>query len=184
MTMNITTKGGDQGFTSLLGGHRVPKSHARPEAVGALDETNAWLGFVRSITTKHETQRAIRGLQKRLFIIGAEVAAGTPADLHFLKRRLQQQDLDWLERVADEIQDITVMPNHFIVPGATQISAMLDIARTVARRAERRISVLVHAGEIANPIIAPFLNRVSDFLFVLARFEEGRPDVLDVNEPD
>ena len=172
--VKIYTKKGDDGTTSLWYGGRVPKSDARTEAYGSLDEAASVLGVARSLCQSGEQDQLaadILELQSNLFVAGAELATAPEA-----AERLE----DGVSRITDEMADAldgeidryladVELPPQFTIPGGTQLSAQLDVARAVLRRAERRTVSLKESGELASEAILRFLNRSSDLLFAMAR---------------
>lgn len=170
--MSIATKRGDKGKTDLYLGRRISKDHPRVEAFGCLDEFCAHLGLARSMLKDKETSRIIERIQRELFIIGAEVAV-TPSQIRKLKRRI---DKSYVERLDQELarfeRDAHFEACCFYLPGESTLACSFDIARTVARRAERRMVTLTNKGMIRNPHILAYLNRLSDLLFVLSRYYE------------
>jgi len=175
---SITTKAGDRGTTRLFSGEEVPKHASRVEALGAVDETVSILGVARAAAQRIETRDAIRQVQKDLFAVGSEIATSLEA-LDLLSRRVDDAMLAALDARRDALEAATPWPQGFIVPGANPASAHLDHARSVARRLERRVARLVDEGLVANRTLVVWLNRLSDFLWLLARSEEERPDLLD-----
>ena len=172
--MKTFNKKGDGGETSLLYGDRVAKSDPRCEAYGTIDEAVSALGLARSLCIS-ECKDIILSVQKDLFIIGAELA--TPSE-HYSKL-VEKQNIvtaDMVQRVEnliDELEAKIKMPQAFIIPGgASAGSAALDVARTVIRRAERRVVSLQHTGIVTNEEILKYLNRLADLIFTLARYEE------------
>ncbi|MDR3456852.1 MAG: cob(I)yrinic acid a,c-diamide adenosyltransferase [Verrucomicrobiae bacterium] len=175
--MSIATKTGDNGTTGLIYGHRVPKNHPRVEAYGTIDELNATLGLVRATATEKFVSENIFWIQKSLVDVMGEVGV-LPEDLpryekggYMLVTPAMTAKLDALVK---EIEAQNVSFKHWATPGENQTSASLDVARTVCRRAERRVYDLQAAGELKNTEILIFLNRLSDLLWLLARWVEGR----------
>jgi len=170
--MSIATKRGDQGKTDLYLGRRISKDHPRVEAFGGLDELCAHLGFARSMLEDKETRTIVERIQRELFIIGAEVAV-TPGQVRKLKRRI---DKSYVERLDQELarfeKDAHFEACCFYLPGESTLACSFDIARTVARRAERQMVTLANKGMIRNPHLLAYLNRLSDLLFVLSRYYE------------
>jgi cob(I)alamin adenosyltransferase len=168
--MKIYTKTGDKGTTSLIYGVRVSKTDARVEAYGTCDETNSMIGLALSyiqgefFTGKEELQTIFHKIQSILFHVGAELA--TPAGKE-VKWTLEQQEIDELEKTIDAWDARLPQLTNFILPGGHQAGAALHVARTVARRAERQA---VGLGDEVNPLVLAYLNRLSDFLFVAARY--------------
>jgi cob(I)alamin adenosyltransferase len=168
--MKFSTKG-DGGETSLLGGQRVPKYDARPETYGTLDEASSALGVARGATKNQKIKDIILSVQKDLLIMGAELSSMTE-DIEKLTRRIQGEDVERLEKIIDDLQKNVTLKNEFIYPGETIISAQIDVARTIVRRAERRAAGLKDEGLLKNADINKYINRLADMLFVLARYEE------------
>ncbi len=169
----VTTRRGDQGYTGLLGSERVPKYDPRVEALGLLDESTSALGLARASATDERVRALILGWQQMLYRLMAEVAA-TPDTADKLQvARISQSDVAALEQTTEDLKREVDISNRFIIPGETLSGATLDLARTIVRRAERHVARMVHAGDVANPEILRYLNRLSDTLFVLARYVEG-----------
>lgn len=167
--MRLFTGKGDGGTTDLLGG-RVGKDDPRIETIGALDETTSALGLGRALATSERAKDLLVEVQRDLYQIMAELAFTDelrPASLSLAEPRV-----DRLGEITDALAAEVELPPRFILPGDTVQGAALDVARTVARRAEREAVALAHAGQLANPQILRYLNRLSSFLFVLARFED------------
>jgi cob(I)alamin adenosyltransferase len=162
---------GDKGYTSLYSGERIPKYDLRPIAYGTLDEANSILGAAKATCKDEEFRRTLESLQKELFLVGAELAA-CPDGVRILKERLGKQHVQKLEEKIQGIEDNIEVPNAFIIPGSTLTSAFLDIARTVIRRAERVATKLRHQNFLDNEQVTIYLNRLSDLLFLLARYYE------------
>jgi cob(I)alamin adenosyltransferase len=176
--MKIYTKTGDSGETALFGGSRVGKDDPRIEATGALDELNAALAIVRS-EGAGDLDDAIRAVQDQLFTLGSNLAAvpGTKAS-----KAVPPFDPSWvtsMEAAIDRFDEELAPLSSFILPGGTKAAAHLHFARTVCRRAERRVVPLIRAG-LAEPFIGVYVNRLSDFLFTLARVANRRAMVGDV----
>lgn len=178
---SITTRTGDGGTTRLFSGEEVPKHASRVEALGAVDETVSTLGIARAAARRIETRDAIRAVQKDLFVVGAEIATTVDA-IARLPRRIDGTRLADLDRRRDTLEAVTPWPQGFVVPGANPASAHLDHARAVARRLERCVSRLLDEGVIENRTLLMWLNRLSDYLWLLARSEEEHPDLLDASE--
>jgi len=160
---------GDKGETSLLTGERVSKASLRLETYGTLDEASSALGLVKAFTQNEKIKEMIATVQKDLLILGAELACevGKQTD-----NQIERDRTICLERWIEELQKETPMPRQFIYPGANAVSAALDLARTIIRRAERRAIALREAGLLAHEEVHSYLNRLADFLFVLARYAE------------
>ncbi len=170
--MKIYTKSGDLGETSLFGGRRVPKHHLRIEAYGTVDELNSILGLVASQFAEPDLQELVERVQTELFEVGADLA--TPIDAktsHVV--RVNAHNIARLEQEIDAWQESLPQLQSFILPGGSVTGATLHIARTVCRRAERAITALADEEEI-HPDALRYLNRLSDWLFVLARVVNQR----------
>lgn len=172
--MKVYTKTGDQGTTALFGGTRVPKDHIRIESYGTVDELNSHIGLIRDQEMNRHYKEVLVEIQDRLFTIGAILA--TPPDKEILKSgapRLQnlgivESDITYLENEIDEMEANLPPMTHFVLPGGHTTVSYCHIARCVCRRAERLAVHLNHIEPIA-PIAIKYLNRLSDYLFVLAR---------------
>jgi cob(I)alamin adenosyltransferase len=175
--MSIVTKTGDSGTTALMYGRRVPKNHPRVEAVGAVDELNAALGMARAVAADAFVSHSLLGIQKNLVTLMGEVGV-LPEDLpRYTKDEYGLVTADMtaqLEKLVKEIEGQKVSFKGWATPGATPSSAALDLARTICRRAERRVCDLKETGELKNPEIIIFLNRLSDLLWLLARWVETK----------
>ena len=176
--MKIYTRKGDDGTTGLWYGGRVGKADPRPEAYGSVDEAASALGLCRAAADKDsELYGDILRLQEELFVAGAELAtAPESADrLEDGVSHVTGEMVDRLEEVVDRYMDRVDLPPKFVIPGGTELSARLDVARTTLRRAERRVSTL----ELADDAVLRFLNRASDALFAMARFaDEPEPELF------
>jgi cob(I)alamin adenosyltransferase len=173
--MRIYTKGGDDGTTGLLYGGRVSKAHLRTEAYGTTDEAVATLGTARVFIADGHLVDLILHLQRELFVAGAELATAS-GNAARLKPGLTSVSADMVAELERHIDDYTArikMPEEFIIPGESRGAAFLDLARTIVRRAERRVVELAGQEPGVNPELVRWLNRLSDLLFVLARYEEG-----------
>ncbi len=174
--MPISTKKGDKGFTGLLGGRRVPKYHLRPEAYGTLDELNSFLGMARAISKDRKARKILFRIQNHLFIIGSELAlSGEDRDL--LKGEITQKEVDWLDRLSTDFEALLKPEPGFIISGETEISSILDVARAVSRRVERLVAKMKSKKMLRNLRILEYLNRLSDVLYLLSRYEEKRAHV-------
>jgi len=172
--MSVTTKAGDRGRTSLYFGGSVSKDDLRVDFFGDLDELCSFLGASKSLVRQAKIKKLLEGFQRALFIIGSE-AATTKNYLKKLKQRLGESHVNQLERQIDEIEKRNVFDECcFYLPGENLVSAMLDVSRTVCRRAERKAVTLKKKGKLTNPQILIFLNRLSDLLYLLARSSEKK----------
>ncbi|REG88669.1 cob(I)yrinic acid a,c-diamide adenosyltransferase [Algoriphagus antarcticus] len=165
--MKIYTKTGDQGITSLLGGSRVPKSDLRIDAYGTVDELNSYIGLLRDQAVNEKRTEFLKEIQDRLFTLGADLATAPGKD-KVKKPDLHQEDVELLEQEMDQMQELLPPLAAFIVPGGHQSVSFCHLARTVCRRAER-IAVELTSVEPVSDLVIQYLNRLSDFLFVLGR---------------
>lgn len=168
----VTTKTGDEGYTDLLGPGRVPKYHRRPEAYGAVDEASSALGLARALTPSKQLKDWIYRIQKDLYTLMAELAT-PPENYDRVDFKIRPEDVAWLEELSDELKQQVEIGKVFIVPGETVTGAALDLARTIVRRGERQVARLYHEGDVRNPEALRYLNRASDLIFILARYEEA-----------
>ena len=172
--MKIYTKTGDTGTTSLFGGTRVPKHNIRIESYGTVDELNSWIGLLRDLSEDGSLKAVLQNIQDRLFVTGAQLATAPET----LKRKsgrdrlniqtLESGDVEQLEQAMDDMNAHLPSMTHFILPGGHPTVSYCHIARTVCRRAERMITYL-NENEPVDPLILTYINRLSDYLFVLAR---------------
>jgi cob(I)alamin adenosyltransferase len=178
----IYTRTGDQGTTALASGERRPKHDLRIEAYGTVDETNACLGLARLHTSGHDVDEMLGRIQNDLFDLGADLATpetGQPKRYEAL--RIAEAQVERLEREIDELNEQLGTLRSFVLPGGTPAAAALHLARTVCRRAERlTVALSAQPSETVSPAVVKYLNRLSDFLFVAARFvnDRGALDVL------
>jgi cob(I)alamin adenosyltransferase len=175
--MSIVTKTGDQGMTALMFNRRVPKSHPRIEACGDVDELNAALGLARAAARPPFIQDTLLMIQKDLVVVMGELATSSEDLARYVQsgHTLVTAALTArLDKLVDEIEAQDVRLDGWATPGASQLSAALDLARTVCRRAERRACALQDAGQLHSAEILPYLNRLSDLLWLLARWTEAQ----------
>lgn len=173
--MRIYTKKGDDGTTGLLFGGRVPKDHARTEVYGTLDEAVSALGLARAGGLSPRVEDIVVRLQREMFVAGAQLATAEE-NQHRLQDEVSRVTDAMTQRAEDDIDALVgehPLPQEFVLPGETQSSAGLDLARSVVRRAERQAVAMARAGLLDESEILRYLNRVSDLLFTLARFEEA-----------
>ena len=180
--MKIYTRKGDDGTTGLWYGGRVGKSSGRPEAYGSVDEAASALGLCRAAADPGtEVYDDVLRLQSELFVAGAQLATASEA-----AERLQEgvskvtpDMVERLERDIDRYMHRVDLPPKFVIPGGTELSARLDVARAAVRRAERRVSALKESGELADETVLEYLNRVSDAIYAMARFaDEDDPELF------
>lgn len=165
--MKIYTKTGDKGTTSLIGGTRVPKHHIRIEAYGTVDELNSWVGLVRDQKINPAQEKVLLEVQDRLFTIGSNLAAD-PEKSRMKLPEITEEDVVLLEKNIDLMNESLPEMRSFILPGGDQAQSFCHIARCVCRRAERNTIHLSEEHKVEDLVIK-YLNRLSDYLFVLAR---------------
>jgi cob(I)alamin adenosyltransferase len=166
--MKIYTKTGDAGLTSLFGGERVRKDALRIAAYGTVDELNAAIGFAMVTCADGEIRGMLTEIQNVLFVLGSDLA--TPlSEANAAVPRMEARHVAWLEQGIDALEARLEPIRFFILPGGSDTAARLHLCRTVCRRAERE-TVALDAADVINSIDIPYLNRLSDFLFVLSRF--------------
>jgi cob(I)alamin adenosyltransferase len=178
--VKIYTRKGDDGSTGLWYGGRVAKASGRPEAYGACDEAASALGLARSLAGEDpELAAEVLAMQEGLFIAGAELATAPEAAdrLEDGVSRVTSEMVERLEQTIDSYMARVDLPPKFVIPGGTELSAALDVARTAVRRAERRVVELKLEGELADDTVVEYLNRLSDAVYALARY-------ADVPEPE
>jgi cob(I)alamin adenosyltransferase len=166
-TMKIYTKKGDSGTTGLIGGTRLPKHHIRIESYGTVDELNSYIGLLRDLIEEESTNTALVEIQDRLFTIGSHLAAD-PEKSNMTLPELHQSDVVFLEKSIDTMDEYLPPMKFFVLPGGHPTVSHCHIARCICRRAERTIA---HLGEheTIEPLIFAYMNRLSDYLFVLSR---------------
>ena len=172
--MKIYTKTGDNGTTGLVGGTRIPKHDLRIDCYGTVDELNSYLGLIRDQTISDDSQTKLLKIQNQLFIIGSLLATDSEKLMDESKRKrlgitlLKSEAIEFLETEIDTMNSVLPPMTHFILPGGHQTVSFCHIARCICRRAERNISKL-NTEQPTQPEILIYLNRLSDFIFVLAR---------------
>lgn len=167
MSTKIYTKTGDKGETSLFGGKRLPKSHLRIESYGTVDELNSYLGLVRDLVEQAEIKGLLKDIQDRLFTIGSNLASDPEKPL--ATPDLEPEDITRLESAMDRMTQVLPPLKHFILPGGHPTVSTCHVARCVCRRAERLV-VRLSMEETVDNMVIQYLNRLSDYLFVLARY--------------
>lgn len=175
--MKIYTKTGDKGATSLLGGTRVSKAHMRIEAYGTVDELNSYLGLLRDLDPAGSAA-LIQNIQDRLFSIGSSLAAENDRAKE-MKPDLTNSDIESLEKAIDEMNEELPQMKNFIIPGGHVSVSHCHIARCICRRAERHV-IRMADEEVVEPNVIMYLNRLSDYLFVLARYWGLKLDVKEI----
>ena len=167
----VTTGTGDTGYTGLLGSERVAKYDPRPDTFGTVDEATSALGLARATTQEPKVKEIIYRVQNELYLLMGELAT-TPENYEKMGLRMTADHVQWLEQVEESLKQEVEIPNKFIIPGDTLDGAALDLARTIIRRAERMAVKLLHDGVIQNGEVIRYLNRLSDLIFILARYIE------------
>lgn len=174
----IYTKTGDLGSTSLIGGTRLRKDHEKIEAYGTLDELNAWIGVLADAKENSSRIEVLREIQDRLFTIGAELASEAEQNKRKLPDLLEA-DVTFLEAEMDTMNEKIPTLRAFVLPGGHTIVSFAHVARTICRRAERQV-VRLSSLEPVNPLIIVYLNRLSDYLFIVSRKitqEQNSPEI-------
>ena len=176
--MKIYTKTGDKGETSLYDGTRVRKDSVRVESYGTVDELNSHLGFASHFVEDDDVKAKLFKVQKKLFFVAGELATKEPGRF---KNSVTDEDIETLEKWIDEYLTKIEKVDSFIIPGSSKGSAALHVARTVCRRAERRILALAREDDV-RPTVIKFVNRLSDTIYAFARFLETDITKVDFNE--
>lgn len=176
--MKIYTKTGDKGQTSLWDGKRVDKDSVRVESYGTVDELNSWLGFAKNFIEDQDIRDKIFKVQKKLFFVAGELAT---EEAEKFQHRITEEEVKALEGWIDEYLQKIDKVDAFIVTGTSQGAASLHVARTVCRRAERRILALSRQNDI-NPHLIKFVNRLSDTIYAFARYLESEIILMDFEE--
>lgn len=178
--MKIYTKTGDDGKTSLFRGGRVSKDNDRIEAYGSIDELNSILGIVLTEITDKEVEKVLIKIQNDLFVVGSDLATVKESNENNDKKvlRVSKEMIEFLEKQIDYFDEKLPPLTNFVLPGGTKSAANLHHARTVCRRAERKVVKLMAAAGISDDVLI-YLNRLSDFLFVLSRFENFQANIPD-----
>ena len=174
--MSIATKTGDAGETALMYGRRVPKTHRRVEACGTVDELNSSLGLVRATTSDKLIQEIVLSVQKELVILMGELALCDNDRERYIKDGYKIVTAAMVDRLTDVVNDLEknyhIVFKHWATPGHNLSAAALDVARTTCRRAERRVIAVASSTDSVNPETIRYLNRLSDVLWLFARFVE------------
>jgi cob(I)alamin adenosyltransferase len=174
--MKIYTKTGDKGETSLIGGDRVKKSHNRLHAYGTVDELNSYVGLLRDNIKIENIRTELLEIQDRLFTLGSQLAATSDSKMKL--PILNKSDIETLEKSIDSMNESLPEMRSFVLPGGHQAVSLCHVARTICRRAERWTTAL-NPEEINDELIVSYLNRLSDYFFVLSRYMSK---ILNVNE--
>ncbi len=175
----VTTGTGDTGYTGLLGAERVAKYDPRPDTFGTVDEATSALGLARAMAQDQKVKDIIYRVQQELYLLMGELAT-TPENYEKMGLRMTIEHVQHLEKTEEALKQEVDIPNKFIIPGDTLDGAALDLARTIIRRAERMAVKLLHDGVIENGEVVRYLNRLSDLIFILARYIEVKSSVAEL----
>jgi cob(I)alamin adenosyltransferase len=170
MALKIYTKTGDKGKTSLIGGTKVPKSHIRIESYGTVDELNSFIGLLNDLITDNHSKIILKEIQDRLFTIGSSLACDPDKEPALKIPDLKEEDVIFLEKEIDKMNEILPPMKSFILPGGHVAVSTAHITRCVCRRAERICVNMKENNLFVEPLVIKYLNRLSDYLFILARF--------------
>lgn len=176
--MNIYTKTGDKGTTSLFDNKRVPKDHIRVESYGTVDELVSFLGLAKNYVEDREIFALIQYIQNKLFIVANNLAT---EDQDKVKYRIKEEDIKFLEDGIDEYMGRLNNPTGFIIPGSGKESGHLHVCRTICRRAERRVITLGNYADV-DPLVIKYLNRLSDLIYAMARYLEENETKVEFKE--
>ena len=177
----VTTGTGDTGYTGLLGEQRVPKYDPRPDTFGTVDEATSALGLARAMTSDPKVKEIIYQIQQELYLLMGELAT-TPENYEKMGLSMTIEHVQHLEQVEEHLKREVEIPNKFIIPGDTPVGAALDLARAIIRRAERMAVKLLHDRVIQNGEVVRYLNRLSDLIFILARYVEVKSSLAELPE--
>ncbi|MEP7141744.1 MAG: cob(I)yrinic acid a,c-diamide adenosyltransferase [Ferruginibacter sp.] len=170
MALKIYTKTGDLGKTSLIGGTKVPKSHLRIESYGTVDELNSYIGLVSDLASDDQTRIILKEIQDRLFTVGSSLACDPEKEPLMKIPDLKEADIVLLEIEIDSMNQVLLPMKHFILPGGHPAVSTTHIARCVCRRAERICVNMQEHNLFVDPLVIKYMNRLSDYLFVLSRY--------------
>ena len=170
MALKIYTKTGDKGTTSLIGGTKVSKAHIRIETYGTVDELNSWIGFVNDQFSHKHSGKILKEIQDRLFTIGSSLACDPEKETKMKIPDLHEADIELLEKEIDKMNEKMPPMKSFILPGGHVAVSSAHVARCVCRRCERLCVTLQDQNMFVDLLVIKYLNRLSDYLFVLARF--------------
>lgn len=179
MALKIYTKTGDDGTTSLIGGTKVPKSHFRIEAYGTVDELNSYVGLCRNLLTDPTSLQVLAEIQDRLFTIGSSLACDAEKEPGMALPDLVEEDIRLLEKEIDRMTEQLPEMKYFILPGGAASVSHLHVLRCICRRAERCCVRMQFEGLSVNDRVVKYLNRLSDYIFVLARYTGQQLGVKD-----
>lgn len=177
---NIYTKKGDSGQTSLFGGKKVSKGSPKVDCYGTIDEANSALGLAYSKTESRDIKGYIKNIQKKLFVVAAELASDKES-LFMLSDKITDSDIRDLEKIIDKCYETVGPQSEFVIPGKNEASACMHVARTIIRKAERKICFLADSEDI-RPELLKYVNRLSDAIYALARLEETLAEIEQIKE--
>lgn len=180
MAIKIYTKTGDTGKTALIGGTKVPKSHLRIESYGTIDELNSYIGLVNDYAKDDNSKKILKEIQDRLFTIGSSLATDPDKDPIMKLPDLNEEDILLLENEIDKMNSILPAMKNFILPGGHVAVSTTHIARCVCRRAERICVAMQQENMFISPIVIKYINRLSDYLFMLARYIAHQLNVQEI----
>jgi cob(I)alamin adenosyltransferase len=180
MALKIYTKTGDKGTTSLIGGTKVSKAHIRIETYGTVDELNSWIGLVNDQIDHKHSNKILKEIQDRLFTIGSSLACDPDKETKMKIPDLHEADIELLEKEIDWMNEKMPPMKSFILPGGHVSVSSVHVARCVCRRCERLCVSLQEQNMFVEPLVIKYLNRLSDHLFVLARFIGHRLKVKEI----
>lgn len=180
MAFKIYTKTGDKGSTSLIGGTKVAKSHLRIESYGNLDELNSYVGLVNDLIADQPSKEMMREVQDRLFTIGSSLACDPEKDTGMQIPDLHDEDVAVLEKEIDRMNEVLPEMRSFILPGGSVAVSTIHIARCICRRTERGCVRLQEENMFVEPLVIKYLNRLSDYLFVLSRYIAMQQGVAEI----
>lgn len=170
MAIKIYTKTGDLGTTSLIGGTKVPKSHIRIDTYGTVDELNSWIGVVSDYTPDEQIKAVLKEIQDRLFTVGSSLACDPEKEPLMKIPDLKESDIEFLEQQIDQMNTQLPAMKFFVLPGGHLAISQSHVARCVCRRAERCCVNMQEQDIFVEPLVIKYLNRLSDYLFVLSRY--------------
>ena len=170
MALKIYTKTGDAGKTSLIGGTKVPKSHLRIETYGTVDELNSYIGLVGDMIADVQSKTVLKEIQDRLFTIGSSLACDPDKEPLMKMPDLKETDVELLEKEIDKMNEVLPPMKFFVLPGGNVAVSTIHVVRCVCRRAERLCVNMQEHELFVDPLVIKYINRLSDYLFVLARY--------------
>jgi cob(I)alamin adenosyltransferase len=180
MSLKIYTKTGDLGKTYLIGGTKVPKSHIRIDAYGTVDELNSYIGLVSDYSNDEHSRITLKEIQDRLFTIGSSLACDTEKEPKMKIPDLKESDIIYLEKEIDAMNKVLPPMKSFILPGGHIAVSTAHVARCVCRRAERCTVNMQEHEQFVEPLVIKYLNRLSDYLFVLSRYIGHQLNVIEI----